>query len=324
MDKLGINPLALSHNRRMEQKTQTQNLAPTKENGVYISASDAEEYRLYKKRKSLTEISSALNRSVGTLTGQEDVQRTCERAVRLRQTAVKVPVSKLNQAHYYLSGNVVRLDCVIGGNGETLTKVKRYETRLAMRRHAQELTLILTPSHLDTCRYGEVQKEIKTIVRTAGKTGVKVRVEKVYNPTLLSRLARIASECGARYLSVPYFVGCEKLRLDLTRGCGLEVSGVENLETYRKLITAGVGRIVTDRAWEIYGEWLQTLNAPTPMPTPVTTQSGGEKEKKTEEKSTMPTVQKIEESAGKLDMSAPIKREGEEGNSDLPAERASS
>jgi deoxyribose-phosphate aldolase len=300
MDKSGINGLPLSHNRRMEQKTQTQNLAPTKENGVFLNAADAEEYRLYKKRKSLTEISSALNRSVSALTGGEDVQRTCERAIRLRQTAIKVPLSKMSQAAYYLSGNSVRLDCVVGGNGETLTKVKRYETRLAIRRHAHEITLRITPSHLDSCRYGEIQREVKNIVRAAGKIGVKVRVEKTYNPTALARLARVASESGARYLSVPYFHGCEKLRLDLTRGCALEVSDVDTLEDYRKLIIAGVGRIVTDRAWEIYGEWLQTLNAPltqnepqktvtekTPTPAPMhtPTPTPEKKEESTEEPS---------------------------------------
>lgn len=254
----------------MNTKPNTQTLAPTKEDGVFLNATEAEEFRLYQKRKRLNEISSALTRSVSTLTGGEDVQRTCERAVRLRQIAVKTPLSKLAQAALYLADGRVRLDCVIGGTGETLTKVKQYETRLALKK-AQEITLLITPSHLDACRYNEIRREIKKIVKTAGKAGVKVRVEKSYPSAVLSRLARIACECRARYLSVPFFAGCEKLRLDLTGGCALEVTDVQTLADYRKLTDAGVGRIVTDRAWEIYSEWLRELNAPpfvSPNPAP--------------------------------------------------------
>ncbi|MBP3433676.1 MAG: hypothetical protein J6K50_00245, partial [Clostridia bacterium] len=41
----------------------------------------------------------------------------------------------------------------------------------------------------------------------------------------------------------------------LTSSSKLEVSGVEKTEDFKRLIEAGVGRIVTDRAWEIYTEW---------------------------------------------------------------------
>ena len=44
--------------------------------------------------------------------------------------------------------------------------------------------------------------------------------------------------------------------MDMSGGCKLQVSEVENLEQYRRLIGAGVGRIVTTRAWEIYNEWM--------------------------------------------------------------------
>lgn len=257
----------------MERNTQ-QTLVSTKESakqaepqnradpaGVFLTPTDAEEYRLYKKRKKLTEISTAISRCVSFLSDGEDIQRVCERAARLRIAAVKTPPSKLVQTACYLANSTVKIDCIVGGNGETLAKVKAYETRLALRKKASEITLVLAPSNVDGCRYGEIRREVKRMRRAAGKAAVKVRVDKISSPTSLARIARIASDCGAKYFSVPYFTGCEKLRLDLTNGCLLEVSGVEDLEIFRKLTEIGVARIVTNRAWEIYSEWLQEAQA---------------------------------------------------------------
>ena len=260
--EIGINARSLSHTQTMEKQTQ-QNGVSTKEKevsterGVLLSAGDAEEFRAYKRRKKIAEVSSAIARSEASLLGGDDVQRVCERATRLNQAAIKLPVTKLSQAKYYLATGRVQLDCHIGGDGETMAKVKAYETRLAVRRGANEITVPVTPSLVDSCRYSVIRKEIRKVVRAAGRANVKVRMEKTNSPTALSRVARIACETGAKYFSVPYFKGCERLRLDLTHGCQLEVSDVEETDEFRRLTAEGVGRIVTDRAWEIYSQWLK-------------------------------------------------------------------
>ena len=238
-------------------KTPDATPAKQAQNGVFLSPKDAEEYRQYRRRKKLNEIASAISETESSLLGGEDVQRVCERAVRLRQAAVKTPPSKLTQAAYYLSGSNVGLDCVIGGTGETLPKVKAYEARLAVRKHAQEITVSITPSFLDSCRYSEIRKELKRVARVKGKAKLKVRLENTSLSTSVARVARIACEVGASFFSVPYFQGCERIRVDLTGGCKLEVSGVETTEQFEKLREAGVGRIVTDRAAEIYSELLK-------------------------------------------------------------------
>lgn len=250
-------------------ETKTRSNAPTKDVdekqsfGVVLSPQDAEEYRAYKRRKKQTEITSAISASEGTIMHGEDVQRVCERAVRLKQTAVKLPLSKISQAVYYLAGSKVKIDCVVGAAGETLAKVKAYEARQAVKRKAGEITLCITPSLLDCCRYGEIRKEIKRVKRAAGKSALKVRVESAQVATPVSRVARIACEVGAKFFSVPYFKGCERFLTDLTNGCRLEVTGVEEAEDFKRLTEAGVGRIVTDRAWEIYAQWTKEADAET-------------------------------------------------------------
>lgn len=253
------------------EKQIEKNQVPTKANemqqtGVFLSLKDAEEYRTYKRRKQINEIAAAIAASESSLLGGEDVQRTCEKAIRLKQAAIKVPLTKLSQAAYYLSGSGVRLDCVVGGTGETLAKVKAYEAKLARRRGAAEITLMITPSLVDGCRYGEIRRELKRVMRAAGKISVKVRVENRLTPTAFARLARIACDAGARYFSVPHFKGCERIRQDLTGGCGLEVSGVETLADYQKLREAGTGRIVTDHGWELYTEWIKVTNEEASLP----------------------------------------------------------
>ncbi len=240
-----------------KEGTEREEITAKAVSGVFLSTADAEEFSVYKKQKILSAVSFAVSRTQGSLLNGEDVQRVCERANRLRQAAVKTPLTKLMQVKYYLGASNVKIDCEIGGTGETLTKVKVYEARLAVKKKAQEITLVATPSVLDTCRYGELRKEIKRVKRAIKRTVLKVKIPKQLSPSALTRVARVCSDTGVHFLTVPYFSGCERLRLDLTGGCELEVVGVENFADYRRLIGAGVRRIVTDHAWEFYSEWLK-------------------------------------------------------------------
>lgn len=240
----------------MEKQTlETQAL--TEEKSVRISKREAEEYRAYKRKKLQADIVAALGNSESSLLKGEDVQRVCERAIRLRQAAVKVPLTRLAAAARYLTGSKVKLDCVVGGTGETLTRVKALEVKLAAKKKATEITVLVAPSHVDGCRFTEIRRELKKLRRAAGKVPLKVRVEQTSSPSALARIARIACETGAKFFSVPYYAECERLHVNFTRGCGLEISGVDDTECFRRLTKAGVARIVTDRGFEIYAEWLK-------------------------------------------------------------------
>ncbi len=237
---------------------------PTKETDacapvVRLTPQDAEEYKAYKRRKKLSEINKAISSSCASALTGEDVQRVCQRAIRLKQASVKVPLTKVSQAYYYLLGYKIKIDCVVGGDGETLSKVKAYEAKLAVRKKAKEITLVITPSLIDCCRFGEIRKEIKRVKRAVGKIPVKVRVEGCVSQSALSRLARLASELGAKYFSISYFKGCEKLKTDLFSGCGLEITEVETEETFRLLNACGVESVCSNSALEIYNSWLKQV-----------------------------------------------------------------
>ena len=235
---------------------------PTKANasleaGLVLSPSDAEEYRAYKKQKKIGEIMTALSKTETPIELKSSVERICEHAIRLRQAAVRVNLRKLAQIQNRFVKTAVKLDCVIGGDGEAVSKLKAREIRLARRLHAGELTVMLPPSLLSACRYQEIKKELRKLKRAAGKTVFKVCMGKEYPYTVIACTARIACEVGAQYFSVPYFAGCEKLRCDLTGGCKLEVSEVENLADFKKMTEAGMGRVLTSHVWELYSEWMR-------------------------------------------------------------------
>ena len=259
MEKKGLEKMVLSHTHDMENTENKTNCndASTKENGLFLSPTDAMEYRAYKKQKKIGEISLAMSRSCTPIRLGEDAQRICERAVRIRQAAVKAPLTSLLSVKEYLTRNKMRMDCVIGGNGEHLTKVKAYEIKLARKNGVAEVTVAITPSLMSACRYTEIKRELKKLRRAAKNMSLKVWVDKKHSFPAIARVARICCEVGAQYVCVPHFDGCERLRYDLTRGCLLEVSEVNTLEEYKRLAGAGVGRIVVTRPWDIYNEWLK-------------------------------------------------------------------
>lgn len=245
--------------------------------GLMLSPQDAAEYRAYKRQRKLSEISSAISRSSAIITGKEDVASVCERALRLRQNSIKLRPSRLLQTAGCLSP-LVKIDCIVGGDGETLTKVKAYEAKQAAKRFAKEITLIITPSWVADCRYSEIKREIKKMRRVTKKLCLKVFIDENTSPTTRSRLARICSEAEVDYVSVPYFLGCERLRFDLSGKCRLEVVGVETLADYKKMVGAGVQRIVSSHIWEIYMEWLkeaekQAMSLGTELPAIVVAQN---------------------------------------------------
>lgn len=226
------------------------------EKRVSLSTQEAMEYRDYKRQKKRVEILSALAKSEGVLTGREDAGRISDRAAKIRQAAVRLTPIRLENAAEFFVRRGVAIDCIVGGNGETLAKVKAYETKTAVKMGAKEITLILSPYQIEHCRYAEIKREIKRVLRAAKKAKIKVSVDKQYPRANMARLARLCGELGVAYFCIPYYDGCEVLRMDMSGGCKLQVSEVENLEQYCRLIGAGVGRIVTTRAWEIYNEWM--------------------------------------------------------------------
>ena len=226
---------------------------------VILTQKEADEYCSYKRQKKILEIMAAFRRTESELSANDSAVKMGEQALRLRQLAVKMTPSELVSRGVAIHKNGVKTDCIVGGTGETLACVKAYEAKRAWKEGAKEITLILTPSLIASCRYTELRKEIRLVRRSAKRALLKARVEKVYPQATMERLIHICAELGANYFSFPYFVGCERLLSFCKRGCLLEVSGIDTLPVLKGMAGAGMGRMIVKGAWELYCEWLKEV-----------------------------------------------------------------
>ena len=238
----------------------TKKLTGDEQQSLVVSKREAEEFCAYKKQKKLTEINGAISRAELGFNGDTDAQSVCALMEKYRLASVKMPLTMLSLYGAFFIKRGVACDCIIGGTGETLTDVKAKEAKYALKYKAKEITLTLAPSAVRGARYVEIRKELKKLRRITKRAYLKVRLDSKYPYALLSRLARICAEESIDYISVPYFEGCEKLRADLFGGCLMEVSGVENLTDYKKMIGAGVGRILSSHVTSIRAEWMKEVD----------------------------------------------------------------
>ena len=137
---------------------------------VTLTQKEAEEYCAYKRQKKISEIMMAMRRTESELSLNESAVKLCEQAMRLRQAAIKMTPSDLVARGEVFIKSGVRVDCIIGGKGETFASVKAFEAKKAVKAGAKELTLVLTPSLILSCRYTELRREIKRVRKAAKKT----------------------------------------------------------------------------------------------------------------------------------------------------------
>ena len=222
---------------------------------ITLSVTEAAEYQAYKREKHILEVMNHIQKSVLDAR-QEDVKAVTARAVKYGCAAVKVLPPQISLVRALTENSKVKTDCIIGGRGETFLKVKVYETKLARRAGAQELTLCLNESDVHAGRFNEIKKEIKKVCKAAKGGVVKVRLQESWGNETLLKLCRLAFESGAKYVSVCYFEGCERLKNDLYSGLGIEVTDVATLAVFKKMAGAGMQRIQTSRLQHIYEEWM--------------------------------------------------------------------
>lgn len=211
---------------------------------IVLSPAEAEEYCVFKRKKRVDEVLAALKKTV--ILPPEDLSATeiskCAEAARgVKALALRVPSNKVAARNASAGGAAV--DAIVGGNGETSWQVKRYEAKRALRDGAGRITLILSPSAVQTGKTGETKREIKKVCKAVKKRPVTVALpENVAARTdkaAWKKIAGLAADYGAKYLSVPFFAGAEELRTFLKDTCMLEVTGVQTAADFKTMIAAG-------------------------------------------------------------------------------------
>lgn len=253
-----------------------------------LSAGEAARFREFLRRRKETELALMLHRLISDLTSVSDraaLRAGVESAVRMGAFGVLVTPDKLPlvrkllqesgksgqpaaqtadqpaaqasaQTSAQLGAGVPRLFALIGGTGETLPAVKKYEARKAVRLGAEALVLLPSVMLLHGGAVQAAKREWRPVLRAAGKRGVFVALT---DPSLngeetLSGV-RAAKKAGAAGVVVRGEVAI--VSAAFREACPVCTQGVGSAEELSLLCKAGAGYVFTAQAECLAGELRQ-------------------------------------------------------------------
>lgn len=245
-----------------------------------LSAGEAARFREFLRRRKETELALMLHRLISDLTSASDraaLRAGVEGAVRMGAFGVLVTPDKLPLVRKLLQesgksgqpaaqtaaqpaaqtvAGVPRLFALIGGTGETLPAVKKYEARKAVRLGAEALVLLPSVMLLHGGAVQAAKREWRPVLRAAGKRGVFVALT---DPSLngeetLSGV-RAANKAGAAGVVVRGEVAI--VSAAFREACPVCTAGAESAEELSLLCKAGAGYAFTAQAECLAGELRQ-------------------------------------------------------------------
>lgn len=230
-----------------------------------LSAEERSAFSEFKRTRKEAEVLLTLKKIVSDASGRETdrtlLKKICEYAKRERVGGVLVSPVNVAAAKKFLSGSGVKVICLIGGNGETLPAVKKYEAKRAVKLGADELRLVVCYSALVGGNLAYLKREIKKVKR-AVKTGVTLSLEDhSLSEEDVALGTRAAFESGLSGVCVR---GETPLLLRaVDEGAGkltFDCSDVENAEQLRSLICLGALRLVSPCTEKLSAELFSSLS----------------------------------------------------------------
>ena len=245
-----------------------------------LSAGEAARFREFLRRRKETELALMLHRLISDLTSVSDraaLRAGVESAVRMGAFGVLVTPDKLPlvrkllqesgksgqpaaqtaaQASAQTAAGVPRLFALIGGTGETLPAVKKYEARKAVRLGAEALVLLPSVMLLHGGAVQAAKREWRPVLRAAGKRGVFVALTDLsLNGEETLSGVRAAKKAGAAGVVVRGEVAI--VSAAFREACPVCTQGVGSAEELSLLCKAGAGYVFTAQAECLAGELRQ-------------------------------------------------------------------
>lgn len=253
-----------------------------------LSAGEAARFREFLRRRKETELALMLHRLISDLTSVSDraaLRAGVESAVRMgafgvlvtpdklplvrkllqesgksgqpaAQTAAQPAAQASAQTSAQLGAGVPRLFALIGGTGETLPAVKKYEARKAVRLGAEALVLLPSAMLLHGGAVQAAKREWRPVLRAAGKRGVFVALtDPALNGEETLSGVRAAKKAGAAGVVVRGEVAI--VSAAFREACPVCTQGVGSAEELSLLCKAGAGYAFTAQAECLAGELRQ-------------------------------------------------------------------
>lgn len=215
-----------------------------------LSAAEEAEYREFLRIKRESEIALMLRRlvvDVSGISGRASLRAACGAASRLFAAGVLASPVQVSSVRRQLPREIF-VAALVGGSGESLPSVKRYEAKRAVRQGADAVVLMPSMFSLLSGEGQGVKREWRLVRRAVKRARMLVALDdRRLEREAFAPAVRAAKACGADGVLVrgePEWV-----RAAAEEGEGLLVeAGAENAEQLRLLLSAGAVRVLTSAA----------------------------------------------------------------------------
>ena len=215
-----------------------------------LSAAEEAEYREFLRIKRESEIALTLRRLVVDVSGISDrasLRAACGAASRLFAAGVLASPVQVSSVRRQLPREIF-VAALVGGSGESLPSVKRYEAKRAVRQGADAVVLLPSMFSLLSGEGQNAKREWRLVRRVVKRARMLVALDdRRLEREAFAPAVRAAKACGADGVLVrgePEWV-----RAAAEEGEGLLVeAGAENAEQLRLLLSAGAVRVLTSAA----------------------------------------------------------------------------
>lgn len=234
-----------------------------------LSAEEVAEYGEFKRVQREREITLTLKKLVLDASRRENdrasVKRACESAKNLN--AIGVLTSPVNAAYAckQFPQTEERSPSVIvkvGGTGESVIAVKKYETKKAVRQGADGIRLVPCYSALLSGEYNYLKREIKTVRRAVKRGTLMLALDDgAVQEKDVALGVRAAVAARADGVSVRGDYDLVLAAVEAAEGkVFVEANGVQNAAQLKLLLRAGVLRAVTDNGDKLAEELRSSAN----------------------------------------------------------------
>ena len=215
-----------------------------------LSAAEEAEYREFLRIKRESEIALTLRRLVVDVSGISDrasLRAACGAASRLFAAGVLASPVQVSSVRRQLPREIF-VAALVGGSGESLPSVKRYEAKRAVRQGADAVVLLPSMFSLLSGEGQGAKREWRLVRRAVKRARMLVALDdRRLEREAFAPAVRAAKACGADGVLVRG--ESEWVRAAAEEGEGLLVeAGAENAEQLRLLLSAGAVRVLTSAA----------------------------------------------------------------------------
>lgn len=216
-----------------------------------LSAAERAELTEFRRTRREAELFLTLKKLIVDASGRETdknlLKKGCDFARRVHASGVLVASGNVAAAKRLLRGSGVNIVCLVGGTGECMPSVKRFEAKRAVQAGAKELRLVPSHAALMTANRAALKREMKRVRRAAKGCPVVLSLEdRTLSEEEISLGVKTAAECGLHGVCVR---GETPLLLHaLEAGAGKlfsDCSGAENGPQLLTLVHLGAARVTS-------------------------------------------------------------------------------